>query len=67
MALTVTNRLRAVLGEMVHTLNPNPWETDRWISEFRTSLLYIVSSRTARITSRDPVSKREKVMKNVSV
>jgi hypothetical protein len=28
----------------------------RQISEFKVSLLYIVSSRTARVTQRDPVS-----------
>jgi hypothetical protein len=30
----------------------------RWISEFETSLVYIVSSRTARATKRNPVSKK---------
>jgi hypothetical protein len=29
----------------------------RWISEFEASLLYKVSSRTARATQRNPVSK----------
>jgi hypothetical protein len=32
----------------------------RWISEFETSLLYRVSSRTARATQRNPVSKNQK-------
>jgi hypothetical protein len=32
----------------------------RWISEFETSLVYRVSSRTARATQRTPVSKKEK-------
>jgi hypothetical protein len=29
----------------------------RWISEFKVSLVYRVSSRTARVTQRNPVSK----------
>jgi hypothetical protein len=31
----------------------------RWISEFEASLVYRVSSRTARATQRNPVSKRK--------
>jgi hypothetical protein len=31
----------------------------RWISEFKTSLVYRVSSRTARATQRNPVSKKQ--------
>jgi hypothetical protein len=30
----------------------------RWISEFEASLVYIVSSRTARATQRNPASKK---------
>jgi hypothetical protein len=30
----------------------------RWISEFKASLVYRVSSRTARATQRNPVSKK---------
>jgi hypothetical protein len=33
---------------------------DKWISEFEASLVYIVSSRTARATHRNPVSKSKK-------
>jgi hypothetical protein len=33
---------------------------DRWISEFEASLVYKVSSRTARATQRNPVSKKKK-------
>jgi hypothetical protein len=33
---------------------------DRWISEFEASLVYRVSSRTARDTQRNPVSKKKK-------
>jgi hypothetical protein len=32
----------------------------RWISEFEASLVYRVSTRTARDTQRNPVSKKEK-------
>jgi hypothetical protein len=32
---------------------------DRWISEFEASLVYRVSSRTARATQRNPVSKNK--------
>jgi hypothetical protein len=36
----------------------------RWISEFKASLVYRVSSRTARATQRNPVSeKKEKKRK----
>jgi hypothetical protein len=31
----------------------------RWISEFQASLVYRVSSRTARATQRNPVSKNK--------
>jgi hypothetical protein len=31
----------------------------RWISEFKASLVYRVSSRTARATQRNPVSKNK--------
>jgi hypothetical protein len=32
----------------------------RWVSEFEASLVYRVSSRTARATQRNPVSKNQK-------
>jgi hypothetical protein len=35
----------------------------RWIPEFRASLVYRVSSRTARTTQRNPVSKKQKTKK----
>jgi hypothetical protein len=31
----------------------------RWISEFKASLVYKVSARTARATKRNPVSKKQ--------
>jgi hypothetical protein len=36
----------------------------RWISEFEASLVYKVSSRTAKATQRNPVSKKNKEIKN---
>jgi hypothetical protein len=35
----------------------------RWISEFKASLVYKVSSRTARAIERNPVSKKKKRIK----
>jgi hypothetical protein len=35
----------------------------RWISEFEASLVYGVSSRTARVTQRNPVSKNKNKQK----
>jgi hypothetical protein len=37
---------------------------DRQISEFEASLVYRVSSRTARATQRNPVSKKQKTKQN---
>jgi hypothetical protein len=37
---------------------------DRWISEFEASLVYKVSSRTARATQRNPVSKNKTTTTN---
>jgi hypothetical protein len=36
----------------------------RWISEFKTSLVYRVSSRTARAIQRNPVSKNKTKQNN---
>jgi hypothetical protein len=36
----------------------------RWISEFKASLVYKVSSRSARATQRNPVSKKPKRSRN---
>jgi hypothetical protein len=40
---------------VAHTFDPG-----RWISEFEARLVYRVSSRTARATQRNPVSKNKK-------
>jgi hypothetical protein len=43
---------------VVHAFNPSTWEAEaRQISEFKASLVYKVSSRTARAIQRNPVSK----------
>jgi hypothetical protein len=42
-------------GVVVHAFNPS---RGRWISEFEASLVYKVSSRTARATQRNPISKK---------
>jgi hypothetical protein len=43
---------------VAHTFNPS-----RWISEFEASLVYKVSSRTARATQRNPVFEKPKKKK----
>jgi hypothetical protein len=43
---------------VAHAFNPSTWGgRGRWISEFEANLVYKVSSRTARATQRNPVSK----------
>jgi hypothetical protein len=46
---------------VAHAINPNTWEAKaergRQISEFEDNLVYRVSSRTARVTQRNPVWK----------
>jgi hypothetical protein len=45
---------------VAHAFNPSTLEAEgRWISEFEDSLVYKVSSRTARATQRNPVSKNK--------
>jgi hypothetical protein len=39
----------------------------RWISEFKASLVYRVSSRTARAIQRNPVSKNKKENKTKQI
>jgi hypothetical protein len=39
----------------------------RWISEFEASLIYKVSSRTARATQRNPISKKKKFSRHIIV
>jgi hypothetical protein len=48
---------------VAHIFNPSTWEAEAGNSEFETSLVYRVSSRTARATQRNPVSKKTKQKK----
>jgi hypothetical protein len=46
---------------VAHAFNPSTGGgRGRWISEFKASLVYKVSSRTARAIQRNPVSKKPK-------
>jgi hypothetical protein len=50
---------------VAHAFNPSTWEAEaggflRQISEFEDSLVYKVSSRTARATQRNPISEKKK-------
>ena len=44
----------------MRAFNPSTRSRGRWISEFEASLVYKVSSRTARATQRNPVLKNQK-------
>jgi hypothetical protein len=47
-------------GVVAHTFKPSTLGgRGRWISEFEASLVYRVSSRIARATQRNPVSKNK--------
>jgi hypothetical protein len=47
---------------VAHAFNPSTWEAEAGgFSEFEASLVYRVSSRTARATQRNPVSKKKKM------
>jgi hypothetical protein len=46
---------------VVHAFNPSTWEAEAGgFSEFKASLVYRVSSRTARAIQKNPVSKNQK-------
>jgi hypothetical protein len=48
------------LGVVTHTFNPSTWKAEaKRISEFKGSLVYRVSSRTARVTKGRPDSKNK--------
>jgi hypothetical protein len=64
---------------VVHAFNPSTWEAEAgrslslsfaWSSEFEASLVYKVSSRTARATQRNPVffggGKKENIMSKIN-
>ena len=48
---------------VMRAFNPSTRSRGRWISEFEASLVYKVSSRTARATQRNPVLKNQKKKK----
>ena len=54
--------MSVVVTEVAHTFNSSTWEAEAGRSEFEASLVYSISSRTARATQRNPVwkNKREK-------
>jgi hypothetical protein len=56
-------------GVVAHTFNPFKHLGGRgsWISEFEASLVYKVSSRTARATQKIPVSKKKKKRKEKKI
>ena len=53
---------------VVHAFNPSQHSRGRarWISEFEARLVYRVSSRTAKATQRNPVSKIQKKKKKLA-
>jgi hypothetical protein len=49
---------------VAHSFNPSIWEAEAsGFSEFKANPVYRVSSRTARATQRNPVSKKKKKKK----
>jgi hypothetical protein len=48
---------------VAHAFNPSTWEAEAGRSEFEDSLVYRVSSRTARAIQRNPVLKKTKKQK----
>jgi hypothetical protein len=46
---------------VAHSFNPSTQEAEAGGSLFDTNLVYIVSSRTANATQRNPVSKRKRI------
>jgi hypothetical protein len=58
-------KLERMPGVVAHAFNPQHLEgRGRQISEFEASLVYKVSSRTARATQRNPVSKNKQTKKS---
>jgi hypothetical protein len=49
---------------VAQAFHPNTQETGAGKSEFKASLVYNVSSRTARATKKNPVSKQNKTKQN---
>ena len=61
-SLIICSLKNATLGHavVVHTFNPSIWVAEAGRFEFEASLVYRVSSRTARATQRGPVSKEKR-------
>jgi hypothetical protein len=55
-----------VLSKYSNKVNQYKTASGRWISAFEASLVYRVSSRTARGTQRNPVSKKQKNKKQTT-
>ena len=51
---------------VVHAFNPSTWEAEGGGFEFKASLVYRVSSRTATAAQKSPVSKKKKNKKKQS-
>jgi hypothetical protein len=59
----INKNTRRCWAVVVHDFNPSRGGRGRQISEFEDSLVYRVSSKTARATQRNPVSKKKKKKK----
>ena len=57
-----------MIGMVVHNLNPSFLSGgDSWVSEFEASLLYRVSSRTARLQNESLFQRKQKTTKAKTV
>ena len=56
------NKKKPCQAVVAHTFNPSTWEAEAGasLSSIESNLVYKVSSRTARATQRNPVSKQNK-------
>jgi hypothetical protein len=61
--ITVLKKIGILQGVVAQAFNPSTWEAEAGEVEFEASLIYRVSSRTARATQRNPVSKKKKKKK----
>jgi hypothetical protein len=51
-------KMQMGLGGVAHDFHPGTWEAEAGRCEFEANLIYRASSRTARITQTNPVSKK---------
>ena len=49
---------------MMHAFDTSIWEAEASLYEFKASLVYRASFRTARVIQRSPVSKQNKIVNN---